>query len=216
MSSVGIRPSPLPTASGRPRGVNEPAAGIVNVPNLITGVRTAVAIAVAVVAITRHSEALLAAAYVTYWAGDILDGASARLLGQETRIGAVFDILADRACTSLCLAALLMIRPEMALPLGIFFAQFMVLDTLLSLAFLRWPILSPNYFGQVDRGIHRWNWSPPAKALNTGAVVILVVVTPSPIYPALLAAGITVTKAVSLWAVTRVPSWSDHEPFTPR
>jgi CDP-diacylglycerol--glycerol-3-phosphate 3-phosphatidyltransferase len=37
-------------------------------------------------------------------------------------------------------------------------------------------MLSPNYFYKVDRPIYLWNWSKPAKALNTGAVVISLVV----------------------------------------
>ncbi|WP_442875098.1 hypothetical protein [Actinoplanes sp. NBC_00393] len=71
-----------------------------------------------------------------------------------------------------------MLRPATALPIAIFLVQFMVIDQLLSLMFLRWPLLSPNYFARVDRRIYRWNWSPPAKALNTAAVVLLAVFAP--------------------------------------
>jgi len=114
-----------------------------------------------------------------YWIGDIADGMAARGLRQETRAGAVLDIVADRACTALCAAALLVLRPGTALPVAVFLIQFMVLDCLLSLSFLRWPLLSPNYFGQVHRPVYRWNWSPLAKALNSGGVVVLVLVAPS-------------------------------------
>ena len=40
----------------------------------------------------------------------------------------------------------------------------------LSLAFMAWPIRSPNYFYVVDRRIWLWNWSRPGKAANSGAV----------------------------------------------
>jgi CDP-diacylglycerol--glycerol-3-phosphate 3-phosphatidyltransferase len=173
-------------------------------PNAITLVRTAASIALALPALVQRSWPLLIAAYLCYWVGDMLDGAVARLLRQESRVGAVFDIVADRACASLCAAALVTLEPSMALPIGIFLAQFMVLDCGLSLTFLRWPLLSPNYFGLVHRAVYLWNWSPVAKAINTGALVVLVLVAPSPVYPAVFAVAVAVVKAVSLVAVARL------------
>jgi phosphatidylglycerophosphate synthase len=182
-----------------------PPVTLVNVPNAITAVRTAAAVGLAVAALTHRSAHLLVAAYLIYWTGDILDGLAARALGQETRTGAVFDIVADRACTSACAAALVVLRPATALPIAVFLVQFMVVDQLLSLMFLRWPLLSPNYFASVDRRIHRWNWSPPAKALNTAAVVILAICTPAPV-SVTFAAAVAAVKAVSLVAAARLPA----------
>ncbi|UWE09313.1 CDP-alcohol phosphatidyltransferase family protein [Actinacidiphila bryophytorum] len=197
---------------GRPP-VGAPWITVVNVPNAVTLARTAAAVCLATTAITTRSTALLVAAYLTYWAGDILDGLLARRLRQETRAGAVFDILADRACTCVCAAGLLMTRPGMVLPITVFLLQFMVLDNLLSLAFLRWPLLSPNYFDRVSPGIHRWNWSPPAKALNTGALVVLITVSTAPLAPTLLAAAVTAVKLASLVALLRLPD--PHAPAAP-
>ena len=53
----------------------------------------------------------------------------------------------------------------------VFLLSFMVLDTMLSLAFLCWPVVSPNYFDAVDRRVWQLNWSPAAKAANTAGVV---------------------------------------------
>lgn len=192
-----------------PAGVG--SAAPVNVPNAITLVRTVAAVCLASAAITAGSTKLLVAAYLTYWVGDILDGFTARLLGQETRAGAVFDIIADRACTCVCAAGLLMVKPGMVIPVTVFLVQFMVVDNLLSLAFLRWPLLSPNYFAQVSPAIHRWNWSPPAKALNTGALVVLIAVSTSPLGPTVLALAVTGVKLVSLLALLRLP-----DPNAPR
>jgi CDP-diacylglycerol--glycerol-3-phosphate 3-phosphatidyltransferase len=181
----------------------------VTVPNTITVVRTAIAMALAVVALMSASIGLTVSAFLVYWIGDMLDGLSARLFRQETRFGAVLDILCDRACASLCVAALLVLRPDMAVPLTLFLVQFMVVDCQLSLAFLRWPIVSPNYFGAVHRGVYRWNWSPPAKAVNTAALVTLVLVAPSAWYPAALALGVLVVKVASLIVVERLRgSWN--------
>jgi CDP-diacylglycerol--glycerol-3-phosphate 3-phosphatidyltransferase len=185
-------------------GLSPPVA-LLNVPNTITAVRTAASVGLAVAALTHRSAPLLIAAYLIYWIGDILDGAAARALGQETRNGAVFDIVADRACTSACAAALVVLQPATALPVALFLVQFMVVDQLLSLMFLRWPLLSPNYFARVDRRIYLWNWSPPAKALNTAAVVLLAIFTPTAV-AVTFALGVAAVKVVSLVCATRLPA----------
>ncbi|MBQ1039233.1 CDP-alcohol phosphatidyltransferase family protein [Micromonospora sp. C81] len=186
-----------------------PPVTLVNVPNAITAVRTAISVALAVAALTHRSVHLLVAAYLIYWIGDILDGAAARALGQETRTGAVFDIVADRACTSACAAALVVLRPDTALPVAVFLVQFMVIDQLLSLMFLRWPLLSPNYFASVDRRIYLWNWSPPAKALNTAAVVILAIVAPTAV-AVTFALAVAAVKVVSLVCAAKLPAGLPH------
>ncbi|SCE97981.1 CDP-alcohol phosphatidyltransferase family protein [Micromonospora chokoriensis] len=188
-----------------------PPATLLNAPNAITAVRTAASVGLAVAALTHRSVHLLVAAYLIYWIGDILDGLTARALGQETRNGAVFDIVADRACTSACAAALVVLRPDTALPIGVFLVQFMVVDQLLSLMFLRWPLLSPNYFARVDRRIYLWNWSPPAKALNTAAVVILAICTPTAV-AVTFALAVAVVKVVSLIRAARLPVGLPHTP----
>ncbi|MGC4811247.1 CDP-alcohol phosphatidyltransferase family protein [Micromonospora sp. DT228] len=182
-----------------------PPVTLLNVPNAITAVRTAGAVGLAVTALTQRSAHLLVAAYLLYWIGDILDGAAARSLGQETRTGAVFDIVADRACTSACAAALIVLRPATALPIAVFLVQFMVVDQLLSLMFLRWPLLSPNYFARVDRRIYLWNWSPPAKALNTAAVVLLAIFAPMAV-AVTFALAVAAVKVVSLVCAAKLPA----------
>jgi phosphatidylglycerophosphate synthase len=191
-------------------GTTYPIA-LVNIPNTITAVRTAVAVGLAMTALTHHSGHLLVVAYLVYWVGDMLDGASARALGQRTRAGAVFDIVADRACTAACAAALVVLRPTIALPITVFLVQFMVVDQMLSLMFLHWPLLSPNDFGVVHRGLYRWNWSPPAKAINTAAVVILSIFAPALVATA-AALGVATVKTVSLILAARLPV-DPHQPL---
>ena len=177
-----------------------------NLPNAITVVRTIAGVSLAVAAIIQASVWLAVAAYLSYWIGDVLDGLAARLLKQETRFGAVFDIVSDRACASLCVAALLVLKPNAAVPCAIFLFEFLVIDCQLSLAFLRWPLLSPNYFYLVHKGVYRWNWWPPAKVLNTTAIAVLVLVFDSPWYAVALAVPVTVVKVWSLVVVSRLPS----------
>lgn len=178
---------------------------LLTVPNAVTLVRTAGAVWLGALAIGQRSAGLAVAAYLTYWIGDMLDGWIARRLGQETRFGAVFDIAADRLCCLICIVPLLQWRPQMAVPCGIFLAQFMVVDLVLSLSFLRWGLLSPNYFHLVHRAVYRWNWSPPAKACNTSALVLLAVFVPTA-WPAIaVAVAVVVVKLVSLAVVRRMP-----------
>lgn len=170
--------------------------------NAVTLARTVVSVIVAAIAITQSEVGLLVVAYAIYWIGDMLDGWTARRLQQETRLGAVFDIISDRACTSILCVGVLIELPQVALVVVPFFLSFMVLDTILSLSFLCWPLLSPNYFGTVDPTVYRSNWSPVAKCLNTAGVVVLVVAGATWIALAL----VVVLVGVKCWSLARVRS----------
>lgn len=174
------------------------------VANAITAVRTIAAVLLAALALSERSVVLVAIGYAVYWGGDILDGAVARWLDQETRIGAAADILCDRLCTAALCAGLLVTVPESRLPVAVFILQFLLLDLLLSLRCLRWPILSPNYFGLIDAPLYRWNWSKPAKGFNSAAVVLVAVVTGSAATGVVTALTGLAVKAVSLRRMSRI------------
>ena len=74
----------------------------------------------------------------------------------------------------------LALHPEAAIVIALFLGEFMILDQYLSNQFLRWPILSPNYFYAVDETIWRLNWSPPGKFFNSGAVTLVLLATGLP------------------------------------
>jgi CDP-diacylglycerol--glycerol-3-phosphate 3-phosphatidyltransferase len=145
--------------------------------NYVTAVRTVVAVALAVLAAAERDLVLLVAALGVYWVGDIADGVVARRRRCETRIGAVLDILCDRCCAAAFYVGLVWLQPELGLPVAIYLLEFMVVDCLLSLAFLAWPIRSPNYFYVVDRPLWLWNWSRPGKAANSALFAVLLLVT---------------------------------------
>jgi phosphatidylglycerophosphate synthase len=170
------------------------------VPNAVTVARTVAAVVLGCVAITTGDLRLLAAAYAAYWLGDMADGWSARRLGQETRAGAVLDIVSDRACTSVLAAGFVVAVPAALPVVVVFLLSFMVLDTMLSLAFLCWPVLGPNYFQAVDRRVWQLNWSPTAKAVNTAGVVGALALGQ---YAVALAVALLVL-AVKLWSARRV------------
>ena len=174
--------------------------GLPLVPNAVTLGRTVAAMVLATWAAAASSLALLVAGYLVYWAGDVADGALARARDETTRVGAVLDIVADRACTTMLATVFVVERPDTAVPLALFLVQFCVLDTMLSLSFLATEVDSPNDFHRVDRTVYRLNWSPPAKALNTAAVVLLVLSG-----HAVAAAGVALAvTAVKLWSLRRV------------
>ena len=168
------------------------------VANGITVARTIAGVGLGIAALAAGSWHLLIAAYACYWIGDIADGIAARRMGQETVFGAVFDVMCDRACTTVAAAAFVALEPAVAWPIALFLIQFCMLYTMLTLAFLYYPgVISPNYFDRVDRPIYQWNWSPLAKAANTSVVVLLCLI--GAIVPALVwAGGMTVVKVLSL------------------
>ncbi|HEY9334436.1 MAG TPA: CDP-alcohol phosphatidyltransferase family protein, partial [Kribbella sp.] len=176
--------------------------------NRITLVRTVVAMVIAAVAFRTGALSWLVIGYAAYWIGDMADGAVARYRNEESVAGAVFDIVCDRACSFLLAAAFMATYPGTIGPLAIYLIQFGVLDTMLTFSFLLWPwMLSPNYFYKVDRPIYVWNWSKPAKALNTGAVVVSLVVagqTGAQWLPYAVAVAACVVKVVSSYRLVMI------------
>ena len=174
------------------------------VANRISLGRTVLALGIGAYASTQRSIGLLALAYAVYWIGDVLDGQVARRTGTETRQGAVLDVICDRASCGLLAATLIAIEPQAAPAVTVFLLQFMVVDCVLTLAFLRWPILSPNYFFLVDRRIYLWNWHWVAKATNTTALIVTVALG---LYEVALVLAVAqlVVKSVSLVALLRLP-----------
>jgi CDP-diacylglycerol---glycerol-3-phosphate 3-phosphatidyltransferase len=171
---------------------------------VVTGVRTAVAVALAGVAAYEESLTLLVFSLVVYWIGDMLDGFVARVRGCETRIGATLDILCDRFCAAAFYIGLMWLEPEFAPAVLIYLAEFMVVDCFLSLAFLAWPIRSPNYFFVVDRPLWLWNWSKPGKAVNSSLFAVLLLVTGWVWVGVAIATALLVMKSVSLVRLGRL------------
>jgi CDP-diacylglycerol--glycerol-3-phosphate 3-phosphatidyltransferase len=171
---------------------------------VITFVRTVASVVLAGLAAREQSLMLLVVALVVYWAGDSLDGFVARIRGCETRIGAVLDILCDRFCAASFYLGLVWLHPGYAVPVFIYLAEFMVVDCFLSLAFLAWPVRSPNYFYVIDRPLWAWNWSKPGKAVNSSLFAVLLLVTGWVWPAAVIATALLAMKAASLVRLGRI------------
>ena len=173
-------------------------------PNLVTGVRTIGSVAVAVLATYRESLVLLLLALVIYWLGDIADGALARMLDAETRIGAVLDIFSDRFCAAAFYLGLAWLDHTLAIPVVIYLAEFMIIDAFISVGFLAWPIRSPNYFYAVDHKLWLWNWSKPGKAVNSALFAVLLVWSRNAWLGTGIALALLALKTASLIRMTRI------------
>ncbi|SDS02735.1 CDP-alcohol phosphatidyltransferase family protein [Actinopolymorpha singaporensis] len=192
----------MTTSARAERGWQRPEAErLLTGATVVTFVRTVASVGVALYAAYDRSLTLLLVALAVYWVGDMADGALARLTDTETRIGAVFDIVSDRLCAGAFYVGLVWLEPAMALPVGIFLLEFAVVDTFVSLAFLAWPLRSPNYFHLVDRPIWLANWSKPGKAANSSAVALLMVFTHSVLLCTAVALGLL---AVKVWSLVRL------------
>jgi CDP-diacylglycerol--glycerol-3-phosphate 3-phosphatidyltransferase len=192
-------------APGTPDVYADPAKERLGTPaNVVTLVRTVAAVGLAGSAAQQESLTLLIAGLAVYWVGDIADGLVARMMGCETRVGAVLDILSDRFCSAAFYLGLVWLMPGLVWPVMVYLAEFMVLDCLLSLAFLAWPIRSPNYFHVVDRTLWRWNWSKPGKAANSAIFAVLLLLTESAALGLVVATALLTVKSVSLVRLMRL------------
>ena len=144
---------------------------------VVTVVRTVLCVGLAGAAAYGQDLWLLVAALVVHWVGDSIDGWWARVRDCETRTGALLDIFSDRFDIAAFYIGLCWIQPDLMPAAMIYLAEFMVVDTFSSIAFMFWPINSPNYFHVVDERIYRYNWTKPAKAVNSGLFGILLLLT---------------------------------------
>lgn len=171
---------------------------------VITAVRTVASVVLAAMAAYQQSLTLLVVALGVYWVGDMLDGLYARVRDCETRIGAVLDILCDRFNAAAFYIGLAWLQPDLSPAIFVYLAEFMVVDLFLSIAFLAWPIRSPNYFFVVDRSIWLWNWSKPAKAVNSALFAVLLLVTGWMWVGLVIASALLVLKCVSLRRLAQI------------
>lgn len=149
-------------------------------PNLVTVVRTLLAVALAAAGAASGRPGLLLASLAAYWAGDVLDGWLARRLGQETRRGAALDVATDRICALAFWVPWALAHPDTEWVVALYLAEFVVVDGALSLLWLAWPLLSCNYVGRAHPLVYRLNWWPPAKAVNTAGLLVLLLVLAAP------------------------------------
>lgn len=176
---------------------------VVSLPNLITVLRVAIGLWIFSVAAHLDSPALNIIGLFVYWFLDMLDGFLARVLQQETILGAQIDILSDRLLLAFFYFNYLRNDLTPLIPVILFLLNFLVIDHYLSNQFIRWPIVSPNYFYKVDDLIWKLNWSPVGKFINTGPFTLLLLLTKSLLIPLLVIVLVIGLKIYSFYRLFR-------------
>jgi CDP-diacylglycerol--glycerol-3-phosphate 3-phosphatidyltransferase len=199
---VRVTASPAPVECEHRECARPSVERVLTLPTVITFVRTAITLVLGLLGAYEQSLPLLLWALGVYWFGDSLDGWVARITDRETRTGATLDIMCDRLSAAVFYVGFAWYDPTMVVPVGLYLAEFMVIDMYLSLAFLAWPVASPNYFYLIDRRIWLWNWSKPGKAVNSALFAVLMVWTRDPIVAGVIATGLLALKVTSMvWMV---------------
>lgn len=148
-------------------------------PNIITLVRLLSSVFFFVLAFSTQREVYNFIGLGIHWVGDWLDGVWARSFSQETILGAEIDIIADRVEMLFFFMNFLFFHPQLYLPVFLFILEFAFVDFYLSYQFVKFDIISPNYFYKVDRRVYLLNFTRLAKSINSSLVVLLLIFLPS-------------------------------------
>ncbi|MGL5817733.1 MAG: CDP-alcohol phosphatidyltransferase family protein [Phycicoccus sp.] len=181
--------------------------------NAVTVARTVAATVLGVGGIATESFPMLLVGLVVHGVGDVLDGAVARRLAQETQLGAVLDVVGSRWCCGLLVAGLVSHLPGMQVAIGIFLAQLLLVDAVLSLSFLRWGLLGPGDLRVVDRRVWALNWSRRARTTDAAAL-LLCTFGGVPALGVVVALGVALVKTWSLAVVVSVAPPAGAAPST--
>lgn len=154
-------------------------ASVFSEASLITLLRLSISMTFFVLAAIRENPAYNYIGLGVHWLGDVADGFCARRFKQETILGAEIDIIADRVDTLFFYVNLVHFRPEVALPASIYVLDFAFLDFYLSYQFIKYDIISPNYFYKVDKTVYDLNFCPAAKFCNSTVVTSLLIFLPA-------------------------------------
>jgi CDP-diacylglycerol--glycerol-3-phosphate 3-phosphatidyltransferase len=173
-------------------------------PNIITLLRLFLSLAFFILAITKANPTYNFIGLGIHWSGDVLDGMYARKLKQETILGAEIDIISDRIETMFFHINYLFFHPQLFLPIAIYLINFAFFDYYLSYQFLKYDIISPNYFYKVDKTVYRLNFSLVGKFCNSTVITLILIFLPQlQIIAALFASILIGVKIFSIHLLNR-------------
>lgn len=171
---------------------------VCSTPNLITLVRLGLSLSFFGLAILKGEETYNFIGLGIHWLGDVLDGMYARKFKQETILGAEIDIIADRVETLFFYLIFLSFHPQLYFPAVVYILDFAFVDFYLSYQFLKFDLISPNYFFKVDQTVYLLNYSPAGKFCNSTVVTLILIFFPQLwILAAAWAAGLIGVKIYS-------------------
>ena len=168
-------------------------------PNVLTLLRFLLSLAFYILAIFKMDLTFCYIGLVIHWLGDLFDGFWARRFKQETILGAEIDIIADRVEVLFFYIIFLFFYPHLFLPAALYIIDFAFMDFYLSYQFLKYDIISPNYFYKVDKTVHKLNFSKPGKFCNSAVVTLILIFLPQfQVVATVWAAGLIGIKTYSI------------------
>lgn len=147
-------------------------------PNLITLLRLGASLVFFTLALLEKNETYNFIGLGLHWLGDVTDGFVARKFHQETILGAEIDIIADRVEFLFFFINFLFFHPQLYLPVIVYLLDFAFIDFYLSYQFIKFDIISPNYFYKVDKQVYLLNYSPGGKFANSTIVPLILIFLP--------------------------------------
>ncbi len=168
--------------------------------NILTLIRLIASLLFFVLAILKQSFSYCLIGFLVHWLGDFLDGFYARSLKQETILGAEIDIIADRLEIIFFYVVFLHFRPQLYLPATLYLFDYAFIDFYLSYQFIKYDIISPNYFYKVDRVVYLLNYSPGGKFSNSSVVTLTLILWPHlSVIMSCYAVGLIIVKSYSVY-----------------
>lgn len=86
----------------------------------------------------------------------------------------------------------------------VFLVAFVIVDTILSMSFLKFNLLSINYFYLVDKKLYDLNWSLPAKAATTSIFMIVALLLQNPLLSLVVALAVLGLKTYSMYLLQQI------------
>ncbi len=180
--------------------------------NILTLLRLASSLFFFILAVLRMNPTYNFIGLAIHLLGDYIDGLFARVFKQETILGAEIDLIADRLEVVFFYVNFLYFRPALYIPVAIYLMDYAFFDFYLSYQFLKYDLISPNYFYKVDRTVYLLNYSPLGKFCNSTVVALMLIFIPQfPFIPALWAAALIVVKLFSIHLLNTRNQVSEHQ-----
>jgi CDP-diacylglycerol--glycerol-3-phosphate 3-phosphatidyltransferase len=189
-----------------------PPESIFSIPNVITLIRFLGSLVFFILAVLKMDLTYNYIGLVIHWLGDVADGSYARFFKQETIFGAEIDIIADRVGFLFFYVLYLVFKPELALPIALFVVNFALVDFYLSYQFLKFDLISINYFYKVDRTVYRLNFSAIGKPANTVVITLTLIFFPQFwLFAAVFAVALIVVKSYSIYRLHQLAPYKGHK-----
>jgi CDP-diacylglycerol--glycerol-3-phosphate 3-phosphatidyltransferase len=175
--------------------------------NLITVLRLLFSLLFFCLAAIYHRELYNYLGLGLHWLGDWLDGFWAKTFKQRTIFGAEIDIIADRVESLFFFINFISFHPGLAWPVALYMINFAFIDFYLSYQFIKFDIISVDFFYLVDQKVFKLNFSQPGKFANSTVIPLLLILLPDwwPL-ALLLTVGLIVIKVDSIFILRRKKS----------